>query len=111
MSIVMVSNQVLRHRLRHQHQVTLVILIAKEGLMSAVSPLSDVVRQAGRNHTCQSNHTESYPTGARPSTIQGVPGTGEIGQVALADALQAKVSNYSRYRPANRLAENRAASA
>ena len=40
----------------HQLQVGLVIFIAEERLLPAVSPLSDVMRQTRCNNTCQSGH-------------------------------------------------------
>jgi hypothetical protein len=75
-------------RLRHQRQVTLVIFIAKERLLSAVFPLRDVVRQAGRNTTCQPSHTRKLPDRRAAvddsvwcfrNSVPGTPAYGSVG--------------------------------
>jgi hypothetical protein len=49
-------------RLRHQFQVRLIILIAKERWLAAISPLGEVVRQARYDNPCQSRHESSLST-------------------------------------------------
>src|SRR5262245_12362441 len=48
--------------LRHELQVTLVILITKKCLLPAVSPLRDVVRQARGDNSCESGHERRLST-------------------------------------------------
>src|SRR5262245_26963916 len=48
--------------LRHELQVTLVILITKKRLLAAVSPLRDVVRQAWGDNSCESRHERRLST-------------------------------------------------
>ncbi len=37
---------------RHQFQVALVVVVAKERLLPAISPLGDVMRDTRRRHSC-----------------------------------------------------------
>ena len=41
---------------RHQLEVVLVVFLTEERLLSAVSPLGDMVGHARSYHTCQSSH-------------------------------------------------------
>jgi len=42
--------------LRHELEVVLVVFLTEERLLSAVSPLGDMVGHARSYHTCQSSH-------------------------------------------------------
>jgi len=50
--------------LGHELQVALVVLCTEEGRLAAVTPLGDVMRNAGSNDTCQASHFRKRP-GAR----------------------------------------------
>src|SRR5271157_5383719 len=61
---------------RDELEVVLVIFITKERLLSAVSPLGDMVGHARSYHTCQSSHGGKL-TRPQPASRDryGVPGT------------------------------------
>ena len=63
--------------LHHQFEVVLVILVARERRLAAVSPLGDVVRQTGCDNSCQSGHVRKISRLAtrRQLIVYSVPGT------------------------------------
>ena len=68
---------------RHQFQVGLVIVFAKERLLTAVSPLNDVVRQARYYNPCQSRRYVHIGMEDRAEALGNLPAPKSYASVEL----------------------------